>query len=46
MLFMTPEEEAFLWTKAIEIWARHPISWTILLGIYFFVVTYGFVENW
>jgi hypothetical protein len=40
------DKEAFLLVKAFEIWARHPVFWTILLGIYFIVVTYGFVSNW
>lgn len=38
--------ELWLWMKAFEIWARHPVFWTVLLAIYFVVVTYGFCANW
>jgi hypothetical protein len=43
---MTPEEEVFLFWKAFDIWFRHPIFWTVLLTVYFVVVTYGFLSNW
>jgi hypothetical protein len=43
---MTPEQEKLLWMKALEIWCRHPVFWTVLLTAYFVVVTYAFLSNW
>jgi len=43
---MTPEQEAILILKALEVYAKHPILWSIALVAYFLGVTYLFVTGW
>jgi hypothetical protein len=40
------DETTFLVIKAVEIWSRRPIAYTLLLTVYCAVVTYAFVANW